>query len=176
MTALTSLNELADGTEVILRMPNSRHMQRWTVGENKLVRDGVALDPWFFAGYVADGQMFLSDNAPPEVGDWFGNGTRWKYLVLSIDGTSCRCAIFREGEFSQFSARDDLGDGLYTRGRPNWSPEQTERALLQMAIKADELNDELGKVRVLVQNQSRVREYLRYVKDYAERAERLVTT
>lgn len=92
--ALATLDDLADGTRVSVRMGSQ--MTHWTVDGGGLARDGKRVEPFFLSGLLAEGSVFLREFGPPQPGEWYSE--RYEggaLLVLSVEGAETTCQRYR---------------------------------------------------------------------------------
>ena len=140
MTALMTLDDIEEGTDLALVRPNGE-MHPWKKGSgDKLVNpDGTALDGWFFAGYLAEGMVYLADFTPPREGEWFISTSPggFNYLVLGNETNGETPVAYFSGDLFRGIDMVALLTHSARRERPAWVDETTTRALFAMGQQAN---------------------------------------
>lgn len=166
-TALTTLDGLADGTDIALQRGGVT--ERWKFQDNKLVnKDGDNLDPFFFEGYLAEGRLYLGNFLPPEAGEWFGSAgvDRWMLLALNTEGAKTWCAQFQRGHFYQWIEYTDMVTTFQRIAAPEWSSEQ----FVNMTARAWSSHREVSAQEERNRKQRLAQESVTYAIDYLNRA------
>jgi hypothetical protein len=169
--ALTTLDGVAEGTDIAIKMGDTFEHWKWEGGrlQNK---NGTSLPPFFFTGLLAEGSITEGNFAPPEPDEWWQrNGRAYRYLVLEHDADTSvtKVAMFRHDSFySWYEVHNMVEDSLYSREAPEWD-HPLVRSMTRMAwnqnIRADAAerrHAELGNAR----------NYVRYARDYIDQAQR----
>jgi hypothetical protein len=144
MAALTTLEGLADGTDVALRIGGSTVVQHWKVERGGLRREDSLgetwVDPFFISGYLAQGDIFLKDFSPPVVGEWFTNDSGDHLLVVAADPVepTTAVAMYRHGYFRAWRNEGDVVGRLARCDPPEWA----STALAEMAQEAHKYKTE----------------------------------
>lgn len=168
MTALTTLDGLANDTDIAIQQSGSTQIQRWKWRDGGLEKDGVRLDAWMFSGYLSKGRVYLADFSPPVVGEWFqAQGTRWKYLVTEVNSAGvAQTAQFQREEFYQFTERADLVDRFQRCPAPEWA----SPLVVNLTTRLWAEHKRVEATAEAMRNIYSVQENLRYITNYAERA------
>lgn len=176
MSALTTLEGLADGTDVAVQMGSN--FERWQVSGDGLIRDGVHVSGFFFTGYLRQGRVYLRDFTPPQVGEWFGPSTgetRWSYLTVLADGETTTFAQFRDDTFYQWH-RIGSSESVARYSRkpvPDWAG--PGRALREMTMMAHNMHTNLERMERTARRQRDAARNVRVASDYLHRAQELMS-
>ena len=133
MSPLATFDGVENGADIAVIQGSSR--SKWKLVDGEMVDEhGDPLDPWFFAGLLAEGHVHLADFTPPEIGEWFTSHrseTRcWLTVSTETDGVVWT-AMFTRGVFDglhQVTRIVDQG----TRSGPEWATPQVTTVLRTM--------------------------------------------
>lgn len=179
MTALTSFDELAEGTNLGIQV--GQEIQTWRYGLAGLSQvgpvDAEELPLALFSGYLRDGLVFLHDDRPPRVGEWFTERRTSRTLVLVVtrvdEGAgTCSVALLMQDRWQ--GGRDYSNAELTSRWRRCDPPQIDPQALFYILR---ELGDKQREVTRLSDNDRKltlIRDELHGIQIYLERAQRRV--
>jgi hypothetical protein len=178
VTALTSFDELAEGTSLGIQV--GRDIQTWRYGLAGLSQvgpvDSEELPLELFFGYLRDGLIFLHDDRPPRVGEWFTGraSQRFTLAVTRVDEGTGMCSVAMLMENLWHGCRDYSTAELTSRWR-RCDPPQINPPVLVDILR--ELSDKQREVTRLNDNERKltlIRDELHGIQTYLERAQRRV--
>lgn len=124
IASMEELEALAPGSSV--KVTNRR------LGSKTFVRteagfelDGAVVEPQWFTGHVAAGQVTDFTTSDPETGDLYVNGARW-YLIVAVEGETVWIMQFRRDGAYQSTVGRTLAacrELTWTRKRPEERPD-----------------------------------------------------